>query len=239
MMKNELILIPSPLTEVTNRDWLSPLTALYMKELRYFLVENVRSARRFISSMKLGIEIEKLHFSVLDKNTDWEDLPELMIPLSAGNSMGVISEAGCPGVADPGALAARYAHTLGCRVIPLTGPSGILLALMGSGLNGQNFTFNGYLPVDKQERIRMIRTLESISNGNGSAQIFMETPYRNDKLLQDVINTCQKETWLCIGANLTSPEQFLRTQRIADWKKDIPGLNKIPAIFIIQSGVFP
>lgn len=209
-------------------------TRSIIKELNYFLVENVRSARRYISSLKLGVKIENIQFELYDKRTEFEEILHLLIPLSnGGQSGGIISEAGCPGIADPGALAVQAAHQLNIQVIPLVGPSSIFLALMASGFNGQSFAFQGYLPINKEDRMKKIKQLESLALKSGQCQIFMETPYRNEALLESILESCHPSTRLCVATGLTSPTEVINTISIAGWKKKSIDINKIPTIFIL------
>lgn len=203
-----------------------------MARLRFFFVEDVRTARRYLKKVHPAIDIDALHFSVLNKETEEREAAGFLEFLLAGNDAGVISEAGCPGVADPGALIVRLAHRAGIGVVPLVGPSSILLALMASGFNGQQFTFHGYLPVKPQERIRKLQQLERTAATVGETQIFMETPYRNNAFLADLLRNCQPSTLLCIAANLTTPQEMARTMTIAQWRKNPPDLAKQPAIFL-------
>ena len=203
-----------------------------MARLRFFFVEDVRTARRYLKKVHPAIDIDALHFSVLSKETEEREAAGFLEFLLAGNDAGVISEAGCPGVADPGALIVRLAHRAGIGVVPLVGPSSILLALMASGFNGQQFTFHGYLPVKPQERIRKLQHLERTAATVGETQIFMETPYRNNAFLADLLRNCQPSTLLCIAANLTTPQEMARTMTIAQWRKNPPDLAKQPAIFL-------
>ena len=197
------------------------------------MVENLRSARRFISSLKMNINIESLRFEVYDKRTTFEELTELLNPVLQGEDAGIITEAGCPGIADPGSLAVQTAHQLQIQVVPLTGPSSIFLALMGSGLNGQSFTFHGYLPIDKNDRRKKIKALESKVVQSNTSQIFMETPYRNEALLDAILEVCQPATRLCIAANLTGKDEMIRTLSVGAWANQRPRIHKIPCIFIL------
>ncbi len=228
----QLYLIPSIIAP-DSADVIPEQTKKIIKDLDYFLVENIRSARRFISSLKLEIQIDALQFELYDKRTTFDDIYTLLTPISKGIDGGIISEAGCPGIADPGALAVEGAHQLGISVIPLVGPSSIFLALMGSGLNGQSFSFTGYLPIDQNERTKRIKHLESIVIKSGQSQIFMETPYRNEALFNSMLETCNPNTRLCVAAGLTSPTEVIKTLTIANWKKQSIVLNKIPTIFIL------
>ncbi|WP_224999777.1 SAM-dependent methyltransferase [Cesiribacter sp. SM1] len=229
-----LFLIPSVLAENTAAAVIPQQVQELCKELKYYLCENIRTSRRFLSSLKLGLTIEELQFEELSKDTPDAGVPDLLAPLLQGHDVGLLSEAGCPAVADPGARAVAHAHKLGIQVVPLVGPSSILLALMASGLNGQEFAFKGYLPVKNPQRINTIKELEKNARA-GQSQIFMETPYRNNQLLADVLQSCQPGMLLCIAANITAPEEFVRTRTIAEWKKNQPDLHKQPVIFILGS----
>lgn len=213
---------------------MTPALIELMPKLQYFLVENERTSRRFISSLKLGIDIASLHFDVLDKHTPEDRAAQLCAPLLQGTSMGVMSEAGCPGVADPGNLAVRYAHAHSIRVVPIAGPSSFLMALMASGMNGQSFAFHGYLPIDKQKRIKSIKALEKTALQTGQTQIFMETPYRNNKLVADILKSCAPSTLLCIARDVTGPEEMIVTMPVSNWKRNIPELHKVPTVFLIH-----
>jgi len=201
--------------------------------LQYFLVENIRTSRRFISSLKLDIPIDSLHFTQLDKDTAPESVSIICAPLLEGKDMGLMSEAGCPGIADPGNLAVRFAHNNGIRVIPLVGPSSITLALMASGFNGQSFAFHGYLPIESQARIQAIKLLEKEAQSKNQTQIFIETPYRNNQLLGDIIKTCHPNTRLCVASDLTGPEELIISHSIQKWTGKSVNLHKIPVVFLI------
>ncbi|AHM61731.1 uroporphyrin-III C/tetrapyrrole methyltransferase [Flammeovirgaceae bacterium 311] len=229
-----LFLIPSVLAENTAAAVIPQQVQELCKSIQYYLCENIRTSRRFISSLKLGITIEELQLEELSKDTPDVDVPKLLAPLLHGHDVGLLSEAGCPAVADPGARAVAHAHKLGIQVVPLVGPSSILMALMASGLNGQEFAFKGYLPVKNPQRTQAIKELEKLAGG-GQSQIFMETPYRNNHLLADVLENCQPGMLLCIAANITGPTETIRTRTIAEWKKQQPDLHKQPAIFILGS----
>lgn len=203
--------------------------------LSYFLVENVRTARRYISGMGLGIDISTLSFEVVDKNTPAEQIDKFMQPLMKGVSVGVMSESGCPGVADPGARIVALAHAKGIEVIPYPGPSSLLLALMASGLNGQQFAFNGYLPIEKKARVKALRELESASRSKNQTQLFIETPYRNEQMLQSIIATCSPGTNLCVARDITGEKEWIRTAPLSQWKKIEVYLHKVPTVFILQA----
>jgi 16S rRNA (cytidine1402-2'-O)-methyltransferase len=235
MPKGKLFMIPTVLAENTAHWVISPQVKEVIANTKIFLVENPRSARRYISSLKLGITIEELQFEVLDKDTPPEQVSRLMMPLLNGADIGVISEAGCPGIADPGALAVAYAHQKGIKVVPLSGPSSMFLALMGSGFSGQSFAFHGYLPIDKKERAAALKKLEQESVREKRAQLFMETPFRNNQLLADALAFLSPQTKLCIAKNLTAADELIQTKTIADWKNHPLDLHKVPTVFILQA----
>lgn len=235
MPKGKLFLIPNVLAENTAHWVISPQVQDVIAHTKIFLVENPRSARRYISSLKLGVNIEELHMEVLDKGTPPESIHRLMLPLINGADIGVISEAGCPGIADPGALAVAYAHQKGIQVVPISGPSSMFLALMGSGFNGQSFAFHGYLPIDKKDRTAAIKKLEAESIREKRAQIFMETPFRNNQLLEDLLSTLAPHTKLCIAKNLTAADEMIQTKTVADWKNHPVDLHKVPTVFVLQA----
>ncbi len=229
----ELYLIPNVLSA---GDWQKVLPAGIAETLaatRHFIVENIRTARRFIKQVNPETSIDELIFYELNKHTTLEKLPEYLHPLEKGEHVAVISEAGCPGVADPGAEIVRLAHQRGYKVVPLVGPSSVLLALMASGLNGQHFAFNGYLPVNPKERTDSILSLEKKVRSSGQTQIFIETPYRNSQLISALLKTCAPDTLLCIAANLTGENEFISTKTISRWKSSAPDLHKQPAIFLL------
>lgn len=227
-----LFLIPTVLAENTAAAVIPQDVQALCKEIGHYVCENARTSRRFISSLKLGINIEELHIEELNKDTPDAAVPRLMAPLLEGHDVGLLSEAGCPAVADPGARAVAQAHKMGIRVVPLVGPSSILLALMASGMNGQEFAFSGYLPVKNPQRTQAIKELEKKARA-GQSQIFMETPYRNMAFLSDLLQACQPDTQLCLAANITAPEEFISTRSIAQWRKQLPDLHKQPTIFIM------
>ena len=211
---------------------LSPQVAQAVQGLTYFVVENEKSARKFIKLIAPEKPQSELQISVIDKHQSTPDYAAYLTPCLQGHSIGIISEAGCPGVADPGAEIVRVAHQKALRVIPLVGPSSLLLAMMSSGLNGQNFAFNGYLPIDKQVRRTTLKVLERKVQ-EGQSQLFIETPYRNQQLLSDLIETLQPDTLLCIATDLTLPTESIRTLPIGQWKHTSVDLQKRPTLFII------
>ncbi|WP_143962667.1 SAM-dependent methyltransferase [Litoribacter populi] len=231
--KGKLYLIPSILAEDTADKVITPQVKEVLPHIKHFAVENLRTARRFISSLRLGITIEELQMEILDKKTKPHQVGQLLKPLMDGHDMGVISEAGCPGIADPGAVAVDFAHRNGIQVVPLTGPSSMFLALMASGFSGQSFAFHGYLPIDKKSKVEAIKNLEQEALRLRRTQIFMETPFRNNALLDDLKANLQPTTKLCIAKNITGSDEMIVTQTIDDWKKQKIDLHKIPTVFLI------
>jgi len=217
-------------------DFLSTIPAGVLdisRSLRKFIVEDIRSARRFLRMIDPGFPIDDCDFLILNKHSDEKDIEGILSFLKQGHDTGLMSEAGMPSIADPGSDLVIRAHSYGYRVVPLTGPSSIFLALMASGLNGQNFAFNGYLPIARHERVKAIKKLEALAHG-GQTQIFMETPYRNMKLLQDIGDSMNGDTYLCIAANISHDDEFIMTANISEWlRRGFPDINKKPAIFII------
>ncbi|WP_372776766.1 SAM-dependent methyltransferase [Mangrovibacterium sp.] len=201
--------------------------------ISHFIVENIRTARRFLKQVDREIDIDSLHFYELNKHTDKNQLQAYLEPVKQNFHIGIMSEAGCPGVADPGADVVRIAHEKNIKVIPLVGPSSILLAMMASGMNGQNFAFNGYLPIKKDEKSRQISFLEKRIYSENQSQLFIEAPYRNMQLLEDLLQTCQPHTKLCIACDLTLETEYIKTQTIAEWKRSKPDIQKRPSIFVL------
>lgn len=202
-----------------------------------FIVENEKTARRFLGLVKTAKPVRELTLLTLNEHTTDAELPALLAPLLAGKNVGLMSEAGCPGIADPGARLAALAHQKNIRVAPLVGPSSILLALMGSGFNGQHFTFLGYLPSDKQARIQKLKEIERESRQRKETQIFIETPYRNQHLLDDMLANCNGETRLCIARNISLPTELIISRSIRDWKtSELPELHKQPTVFLLFAG---
>ncbi|MBD2752722.1 SAM-dependent methyltransferase [Spirosoma validum] len=229
-----LYLIPTLLADDTAHQVLPSSIREIVEKTDAYFVENVRSARRFISGLKTSRIIDETTFFNLDKDTSPTDTRRQIQELTERKrNAGVLSEAGCPGVADPGAVIVGMAHTLGWKVEPLVGPSSILLALMASGMSGQSFVFHGYLPIERQDRARAVRHLEKEAQERQQTQIFMETPYRNDALFADVVANCQPNTRLCVACNLTAPDAFVRTLTIREWKTQVPDLRKKPTVFLL------
>ncbi len=228
---NAVYLIPIPICEGENNT-LSVAIADVLLKVNYFFVEDLRTARRFLKSMHPTIVIDNLHFSEIDKHTG-ADLNLMQQWLKKGYNIGIMSEAGCPGIADPGADLVAMAHKIGVRVVPLVGPNSIILALMASGLNGQSFCFVGYLPVKDPVVSKSIKDIELKSIKDAQTQIFIETPYRNDKLYSEIIKCCNNTTRLSIAQNISSPTEFIKTKTIAEWKKETLVLGKFPTVFLL------
>ena len=226
-----LFLIPTILAPDTQESVLPPQIKAVVSELNVFFVEELRTARRFISSLKLNKVIDEITFYELNKDTPPDQTLAQLKKLNT--DAGIISEAGCPGIADPGAVAVGFAHQLGHKVVPLVGPSSILMALMSSGFNGQSFVFHGYLPIDKVLKIKALQNLEQTANKKHQTQIFMETPFRNNQLLEDILQTLNAETLLCIACNVTAEDEFIKTLPIKIWRKSTPDLHKKPTIFLL------
>ena len=233
-MEPALYLIPVTLGETEVSRVLPSYNAEVILQIKHFIVEEVRSARRFLKKVDRNIQIDDLAFYPMGKHASPELFASYLRPLEQGESVGVISEAGCPAVADPGADVVAIAQRKGLRVVPLVGPSSILLAVMASGFNGQSFAFNGYLPIEPGERTKRLKLLEQRVYAERQTQLFIETPYRNAKLFAEILRTCRPQTRLCVAAGLTCAEEFIRTRTIQEWKKHpLPDLSKIPAIWVI------
>lgn len=228
-----LYLIPVTLGDVPFDNCLPFYNREVVKSLKYFIVEQVRTARRFIRAFTPEVVIDELTFFELNKHTPPEDIESYLLPLTRGESIGIISEAGCPAIADPGADVVAIAQKKEYKIIPLIGPSSILLSLMASGFNGQRFAFRGYLPIDEKERASAIKDMEQRIKQFGEAQIFIETPYRNEKILEQLIRYCHGKTRLCIAAQITCPDQYIRTMTVDKWRQQKPLLHKVPAIFLL------
>jgi 16S rRNA (cytidine1402-2'-O)-methyltransferase len=230
-----LYMIPTTLGETTVNSVIPAEVLSVVKGLRHFIVEDTRTARRHLKKMVPEIVIDDLVFMELNEHSQKTGLETLLQPIFSGFDLGLLSDAGCPGVADPGTDLVKIAHEKGIRVVPFVGPSSILLSLMASGMNGQNFTFLGYLPVKPAERSNAIREIERNSAREKQTQIFIEAPYRNARLLEDLLAVCNPQTRLCVAVDLTMESEFVVTKTIAEWKKAVPDINKRPAIFLIQS----
>ncbi len=233
-MESALYLIPVTLGETPVEKVLPTYNKDIILSIRHFIVEEIRTARRFLKQVDRNIDIEALNFYPMGKHADAARFAEYLAPLRKGESVGIISEAGCPAVADPGADVVAIAQREGLRVVPLVGPSSILLAVMASGFNGQSFAFHGYLPINAAERTKRLKQLEMRCRTENQTQLFIETPYRNAKLFADICAACDPKTRLCVAAGLTTEQEYIRTLPLREWKKlGLPDLGKIPAIFLI------
>lgn len=233
-MEASLILIPTTLGPLeTTKKVLPDYNTKITHKIDVFIVEQLRTARRFLRKINHPIPIDDMTFYELNKHTNPNETSNYLSAIKQGKSIGLISEAGTPCVADPGAEIVKMAHQQGINVIPLVGPNSIILALMASGFNGQNFTFHGYLPVDKNERSKRIKELEVQASKNKQTQIFIETPYRNMQMLETLHNTCKPNTQLCIACNISLDTEFIKTKSIYDWKQKTADLNKKPTVFLI------
>lgn len=230
--KGKLFLIPNVISENTQEKTITTQVKNVLPSIRFFLSEDIRSARRFLSSLKVYDSIETLTFSKLDKDTQAEEMSVLFEPIFTGNDLGVLSESGCAGIADPGALAVKFAHQHTIQVVPLSGPSSILLALIGSGLNGQKFSFHGYLPIESKEASKAIKEFEKESRSKNQTQIFIETPYRNNAIFQSLIRNLNQETDLCVAMDLTGESEFILTKTVKEWRAQSFELPKKPAVFL-------
>jgi len=229
-----LYLIPTRLGDNAPLEVLPISIKKIIESVDDYIVENEKTARRFIKKISSSKSQGSLNIHILNKYTDPSELPSFLEACAKGKPVGLLSEAGCPGIADPGADIVRIAHESNIRVIPLVGPSSILLALMSSGMNGQNFAFNGYLPIDRGERKHKLKQLERLSADQNQTQIFIETPYRNNKMLEDICGTLQNQTKVCVACDITLPTEYIKTKTVEEWKHITVDLHKRPAIFIIQ-----
>ena len=232
-METALYLLPVTLGDTSIEKVLPSYNAEIIHGIRYFIVEDIRSARRFLKKVDHDIDIDSLTFYPLNKHTSPEDISGYLKPLIGGASMGVISEAGCPAVADPGADVVAIAQRKKLKVVPLVGPSSIILSVMASGFNGQSFAFHGYLPIEPGERSKKLKALEQRVYAENQTQLFIETPYRNHKMIDDILQSCRPQTKLCIAANITCDDEYIQTRAVKDWKGNLPDLSKIPCIFLL------
>lgn len=232
-METALYLIPNLLGDTPVGNVLPSYNHDVIMGIRHFIVEDVRTARRFLKLVDRNIDIDSLIFSTLNVHTRPEEISGMLKPLEEGCPMGVISEAGCPAVADPGADVVAIAQKKGLKVVPLVGPSSIILSVMASGFNGQSFAFNGYLPIGQPDRVKRLKQLEQRAWSENQTQIFIETPYRNNKMLQDILSCCRPDTRVCVASNLTCADQSAITKTVQVWKKSVPELPKVPCIFLI------
>ena len=233
-METALYLLPVTLGDTAIDKVLPAYNAGIIREIKHFIVEDVRSARRFLKKVDREIDIDTLSFYPLNKHTSPEDISGYLNPLAEGHSMGVISEAGCPAVADPGADVVAIAQRRNLKVVPLVGPSSIILSVMASGFNGQSFAFHGYLPIEPNERSKRLKELEGRIYSEHQTQLFIETPYRNHKMLDDILKACRPQTKLCIASNITCEGEYIKTRTVKEWKGTaLPDLSKIPCIFLL------
>lgn len=233
-MKPSLILIPTTLGDLDSASKVLPDYNLKLTHgIKTFIVEQIRTARRFLKKINHPIPIDDMTFYELNKHTDQNQIYSYLSAINKGESIGLISEAGTPCVADPGSTIVKIAHQKNIDIIPLVGPNSIIMSLMASGFNGQNFTFHGYLPVDKNERARKIQQIETATHKSDQTQIFIETPYRNMQLLESLLKTCKNNTLLCIACNISLVDQYIKTKSILDWKKEKVDLKKKPTVFLL------
>jgi len=234
MTKGNLYLIPVTLGDSNPADVLPQTVFRSIDVLSTFVVENSKDARKFIKAVNPEKKQSELVLFELNKHTDSKEIATFIQPMLEGQNMGLMSDAGCPGVADPGAVVVKMAHEKGIKVIPLVGPSSILMSMMASGMNGQSFTFNGYLPIDKSEKKAALKNLEKWSFERNQSQLFIETPYRNNQIIEDMLQLLHPQTRLCIACDISLPTEFIQTKPIALWKKSKPDLHKRPCIFILH-----
>ena len=235
MPTGKLYLLPVPLGDDAEPNTVLPETvARSIEFIDHYIVENEKTARRFIKAILPSKKQPELKLSVLNKHTQPSEHAFFLQPCMEGHNVGLMSEAGCPGVADPGAAIVKLAHEKNIQVVPLVGPSSILLAMMASGMNGQSFAFNGYLPIDKGDKKNALKNFEKLSQDRNQSQLFIETPYRNNKLTEDLLQILSPQTHLCIAADITLPSEFIKTKTVAQWKKEKPDLHNRPCIFIIH-----
>jgi len=235
----KLYLIPTPISD-SDMNWVIPASVrASVQVLSCFIVEHPKTARQFLKQIACRVPLQEIQLHILNTHSKPDDLAALLQPLLSGTNVGLLSEAGCPAIADPGSDLVRMAHDRKIPVIPLVGPSSIILALMASGLSGQCFCFNGYLPVEKHARAQQIIALEKRSIKHNQTQIFIETPYRNQGLLEHIVQTCRDDTDLCIAAHLTGTSEMIATKTIKTWKQKLPDIHKIPTIFLLQSRYRP
>jgi len=232
--QGKLYLIPTTLGDNAPLEVLPISVKKIVESVDNYIVENEKTARRFIKKISSKKSQQSLNINLINKYTEQSELPGFLTPIKEGKSIGLMSEAGCPGIADPGADVVKIAHEMNIKVVPLVGPSSILMALMSSGMNGQNFAFNGYLPIDKKDRKSVLRDLERHSYERNQSQLFIETPYRNNKLLEDLIATLHPATRVCIACDITLDTEFIKTKTAREWKKNSVDLHKRPTLFIIH-----
>lgn len=232
MKSGKVYLIPVNIADETQSSVLAPSLKEVLPSIKYFLVENVRTARRYLSSLKIYPSIEELQFEELSKDTDPSSISALLQPVIDGANVGVMSESGCPGIADPGSLAVDYAHKHNLTVVPMVGPSSLVLALMSSGLNGQRFAFHGYLPIESKELSQSIRDYEKESKQKRQTQMFIETPYRNNAIMSALLRSLHDSTYLCVAVDLTGKNESIKTRTVKEWKSVKIDFPKLPAVFL-------
>ncbi len=232
-MSGTLYLFPTTLGDTDLNRILPDYNITLISNIKIFIVEEIRTARRFLKKCDPNINIDDLQFFVLNKHTEKADIQSFIQPLKKGNDIGLLSEAGCPAIADPGADVVALAQAENIQVVPLIGPSSIILSLMASGFNGQNFAFNGYLPIQEVDKIRLLKLHEKRIYQEHQSQIYIETPYRNMRTLEDILKVCHPQTKLCIAADLTLPSEFIQTKSIQSWKNKLPNLHKRPCVFVL------
>ncbi|MDR2287042.1 MAG: SAM-dependent methyltransferase [Prevotellaceae bacterium] len=235
MNKGRLYLIPTPLSNSDINGYLPARVRDIINGLKYFVVEDLRTARRYISRLKIDTPIDELSFSLFNEHTDIKTIFSLLNPVFQGHDLGLLSDAGMPCIADPGEELVRMAHSNGVTVVPLVGPSSIFLALAASGLSGEKFSFEGYLPAKTPDLIKAIRKLEQQSRQENQSKIFIETPYRSAKIFDTILNTCSPNTSICVACDISALDEFIQTQQVKEWKNNIPDINKKPCIFILQA----
>ncbi|WP_223033229.1 SAM-dependent methyltransferase [Hanstruepera marina] len=233
IIQGKLYLIPTTLGESNPLDVLPVTIKRIIEQMDTYIVENEKTTRRFIKSIAPEKSQPSLKLFTLNKHTDPQEIPTFLEPCLKGEDVGLISEAGCPAVADPGAEVVKFAHDKNIQVVPLVGPSSILMAVMSSGMTGQSFAFNGYLPIDKQDRKRELIRLERLSQQQNQSQLFIETPYRNNAMLEDICKFLQDETQVCVACDITLSTEYIKTKTVSEWKKNSADLHKRPALFII------
>lgn len=233
--KPSLYLFPVALGDTPLQNVLPAYNIAIIPSIKYFIVENIRSARRFLKACDRSIDIDQLTFFTLNEHTDHATIPSMLEPMAQGHSMGIISEAGCPAIADPGADVVAIAQQRGYNIVPLVGPSSILLSLMASGFNGQSFAFNGYLPIDQNSRNAKLKEMDRRIRRERQTQIFIETPYRNNKLIEELSRSLPGDVMLCVASDITGQKQSIITRRLSQWSKASYDYNKIPTIFLLFS----
>ncbi|MEZ5023261.1 MAG: SAM-dependent methyltransferase [Chitinophagales bacterium] len=231
-MKGKLYLIPTFL-DIDSLEVIPKSTADKAIQLKYIIAENIRTTRRYLKQLDKSVDIDAITFFEFNKKTEGKDIEGFFKPLLAGHDVGVFSEAGCPGIADPGQHLIKMAHYRNIQVVPMTGPSSIFLALMASGMNGQNFRFHGYIPIEENKKKKYLQYMEGEAKQRGETQIFMETPFRNNKMIGTILKTLDDKTSLCLAANITGEQESIKTKTIAEWKKEVYDYHKQPCIFLI------